>query len=100
MTKQLPHADVIKHMAEHGFDSVECRMRNDDTEVFTASGGLNPVSNPHWQWRIKPNTITVEIPRPKVWGLDAFHDGAIQLIFDSLEDRDTARGNIKKAMGL
>ena len=64
----MKHADVIKHMAEHGFESVEYGQ-NDNLKPSiwaTSSLTINPVIDQGLQWRIKPATlrINVEIPMP------------------------------------
>jgi hypothetical protein len=93
----LKHAEVIKHMVEHGFESVE--------GLFHAGWGratqwVNPTSVPSMQWRIKPKTlrINVEIPMPDgfdEWFL-AIGNGAV--FYKSKEDRDEAERIIFNAL--
>ena len=64
---QLKHADVIKHMVDNGYPSVECPQIGDDGNMPTVTQYFNPVTAPKYQWRIKPTTLTinVEIPKPE-----------------------------------
>lgn len=65
MSKELKHADVIVHMAKHGFESVEGRDRL-NKPFYNAGKIANPVTHPNSEWRIKPATITytVTVPEP------------------------------------
>ncbi|MDE2104925.1 MAG: hypothetical protein KGL39_47245 [Patescibacteria group bacterium] len=104
---KLPHAEVIKHMIEHGYESVE--WHHPDSKWLPASAHCNPFNLGEFPWRIKPDTVTVEIPRPtdvssnvgagstnpqdaRAWGFSLFYADRSQA--------ETARANIKKAMGL
>ena len=62
---ELKHAEVICHMAKHGFESVEGRPTDKDVFVL-ACNYCNPSTDTHWEWRIKPATITytVTVPEP------------------------------------
>ena len=63
----LEHADVIMHMAKHGFDSVEGReYQNIDCPWEISTDVNNPTTCPSLEWRIKPTTITytVTVPEP------------------------------------
>jgi hypothetical protein len=60
---KMKHAEVIKHMAEYGWKSVQCKSSDDWQD---ASWDFNPVTQTLLDWRIKPQTITItcEIPKP------------------------------------
>jgi hypothetical protein len=62
---ELKHAEVIYHMAKHGFESVEGRA-DAYSSWKNATINANPPSFPSWEWRIKPATITytVTVPEP------------------------------------
>ncbi len=66
MSNELKHADVICHMAKHGFESVEGRPvpAPDYLKWENASCIHNPLTNQHWEWRIKPATITYTVTVP------------------------------------
>ena len=61
---QMKWHEVIKHMAEQGFESVEGTSYNALWSIATIS--WNPCTAPSAEWRIKPATlkINVEIPKP------------------------------------
>jgi hypothetical protein len=62
---ELKHAEIICHMAKHGFESVAGRP--DSLHAFRiADRSCNPMTYPDWAWRIKPTTITytVTVPEP------------------------------------
>jgi hypothetical protein len=63
----LKNAAEIKHMADHGYESVE--GRHIDFPVWCSGTDIcNPITHPYREWRINPATlrINVEIPRPVV----------------------------------
>jgi hypothetical protein len=60
MSNELKHADVIIHMAKHGFESVQSRSSADDFWQ-DASASCNPTRFPNYEWRIKPATITYTV---------------------------------------
>lgn len=93
MTKPLPHAEIIKHMVEHGFDSVEGQILGD---WYPATDMVNPLTRPELPWRIKPVTVTVEIPRP----IDAVMCTGTTFVlgFSAPADATAALAAIKKAM--
>jgi hypothetical protein len=62
--KQLPHADVLRHMADHGFKSVEyisgiCA----DGELIKcyADERINPLASPELPWRLKSSITPLHI---------------------------------------
>ncbi len=65
MSNELKHADVICHMARHGFESVEYRAF-EESAWYMGSGDMTPLSHSYFEWRIKPATITytVTVPMP------------------------------------
>jgi len=104
MSKELKHADVIIHMAKHGFESVQSRCSDDDFWQ-DASASCNPTRFPHYEWRIKPATITytVTVPEPMrvmpnngdaYWCVD--FDGAWEVTCDlsEFDQKAVERGNI------
>jgi hypothetical protein len=104
MSKELKHADVIVHMAKHGFESVEGRDRLHEP-FYNAGAIANPITRQNSEWRIKPATITytVTVPEPlRVMpekGQTYFivgHDGVYPYKFDSddIDDALFALGNI------
>jgi hypothetical protein len=60
MTKKLPHAEIIKHITDHGFDSVQVRDKHID--VWNCGDvHVNPVTCPSLVWRKTPETVDVFI---------------------------------------
>lgn len=61
----LKHAEIICHMAKHGYSSVEGR-RDSRFNFADANHDVNPFTATLWEWRIKPATITytVTVPEP------------------------------------
>lgn len=57
MTNQLTHAEIIKHMVDFGYDSVEYQV--DSTIWYTPNAIYNPLSKPRFKWRIKPIQKTI-----------------------------------------
>jgi hypothetical protein len=56
LSKQLSHAAVLKHMANHGFNAVEhiCGIDADDKPIkYYANERINPLTSPELSWRIK-----------------------------------------------
>jgi hypothetical protein len=102
----LKHADVIVHMAKHGFDSVEREFPGVLEKCWlVATDGDNPVTLPDEKWRIKPTTITytVTVPEPlrvmpevgdKYWSVVS--DRTIQDVWAdlALDQKRFALGNI------
>ena len=66
MSNELKHADVIVHMAKHGYSSVEFMAQGVDYWCGGACADCNPITHPQAEWRIKPATITytVTVPEP------------------------------------
>jgi hypothetical protein len=60
MSNELKHADVIVHMAKHGFESVEGR-RDSRYEFADPDDRCNPILTPGYEWRIKPATFTYTV---------------------------------------
>jgi hypothetical protein len=63
---ELKHADVIVHMARHGYGSIEGSSKDDKGMFISADESWNPIVRPDADWRIKPATITysVTVPEP------------------------------------
>lgn len=65
MSNELKHADVICHMARHGFDSVERRLQQVGSEYWVKADKIaNPLNCPEYEWRIKPATVTYTVTVP------------------------------------
>jgi len=60
MSNELKHADVIVHMAKHGFESVEGTSHSSNA-YNACDKNFNPITRPDWSWRIKPTTITYTV---------------------------------------
>jgi hypothetical protein len=95
----LKNAAEIKHMADHGFESVEYEG-GDGTNFWRPAYSLvHPLSHIHLTWRIKPATlrINVEIPRPVFdrqtgYGIELVCGGTTgkRFYFATESDRDEA----------
>jgi hypothetical protein len=56
---ELKHAEIICHMAKHGFDSVEY-LSPSCGEFFAATQDTNPTTNPQFEWYIKPKKRLID----------------------------------------
>lgn len=94
MTQMKWHAE-IKHMADHGFESVERPPYLKGGKFVCGDDTVNPVTYPDVEWRIKPTKlkISVEIPKPAKAGDDSGYwldIGKTGIRFSSQSDRDEA----------
>ena len=99
MSKELPHRDVIEHMARNGLDSVE-RLFGSDTWCV-ATQEFSPVNRPDVPWRIKPKPIVewgyrqavipAGEPRKTVWWHAKLNGCEGQLEFRRTIDPETGK---------
>ena len=89
--KPHKHAELIKAWA----DGAEIEFYSEAFEEWQ-----NPGKSPEWsedyQYRIKPATITVTIPKPVLVALQS--DWYISFRFESIQDAEKARDAIKELM--
>ena len=88
--KPHKHAELIKAWA----DGAEIQQRVDGEEWHGFDGRWTDRNN--WEFRLKPATITVTIPKPVLVALQS--DVSIAFRFESVEDAEKARDAIKELM--